>query len=256
MEALNGLVVLSLAKKDFSRARQLVDARLAEAPNDAPALVLAAMTYSAQGDVARAEGLLRKAIEANASHLPAYLALGRLYLAQRRLDEACAEFDRLASRAPRPAPALTMAGLIRQMQKRDAEARDRFERALRADPNAAVAATNLAWMLAESGTDLDRALQLAQSAKAQLPDLPQVGDTLGWVYYKKGLAALSVPLFRQSVEQDPRNGTYQLHLALAYAQTGDREGARRALDKALQIQPDLRNTEDGRRLAETLLAGR
>jgi hypothetical protein len=36
-------------------------------------------------------------------------------------------------------------------------------------------------MYAEESTKLDQALQLAQAAKADLPDMLEIDDTLGWV---------------------------------------------------------------------------
>ena len=64
----------------------------------------------------------------------------------------------------------TMLGTILLRQNKAGEARKHFERALQINPRAAVAANNLAWDYANSGGNLDTALQLAQTAKAELPD--------------------------------------------------------------------------------------
>ncbi len=77
--------------------------------------------------------------------------------------------------------------MILQMEGKNAEAQKQYEKVMTLDPRAPVAANNLAWIYAESGANLDVALQLAQTAKAGLPDSPEVDDTLGWVYYKKDL---------------------------------------------------------------------
>ena len=79
-----------------------------------------------------------------------------------------------------------MIGMIHQSQKRNAEAKKSYESALEASPNAAVAANNLAWILADERQDLDRALMLANQASALRPEDPQVFDTLGWVYMQNG----------------------------------------------------------------------
>ena len=42
-------------------------------------------------------------------------------------------------------------------------------------------------------------LQLAQTAKAKLPDNPGVNDTLGWVYHKKGLGTQAVAALQEAV---------------------------------------------------------
>ena len=79
------------------------------------------------------------------------------------------------------------------------------------DPRSAIAANNLAWIYLDSGENLDIALQLAQTAKAALPNLPQVNDTLGWIFYKKGLFSLAEGPLKLAVERDnnPADPTYQ-----------------------------------------------
>jgi putative PEP-CTERM system TPR-repeat lipoprotein len=238
LDALAALVSLDLAEKNSSRAISRVEARLARAPNDPGALVLAARTYGSAGDLKKAEQALRKTIEVDSVNFQAYGMLGRLYLSQQRLDEALAEFDELSKRQPRPVRAHTLAGVILEAQKKPEEARKRYEQALAIDPEMPVAANNLAWMYAETGGNLDVALQLAQTATRRLPDDPAIQDTLGWIYYKKGLAALAVPPFRRSVELDPKNPIFHFHLGLAYMKAGDSPKARTALQQALALAPD------------------
>jgi len=139
-----------------------------------------------------------------------------------------------------------MAAMILQMQNKAPEARKRYEAIVAASQRAPVAANNLAWMYAEEGGNLDVALQLAQSAKSQLPNVAEVNDTLGWIYYKRDLAKLAVPLLEQSVSTDPKVPGYQLHLGLAYAKAGEREKAVAALERALQLNPPPADAETAR----------
>ena len=120
------------------------------------------------------------------------------------------------------------------------------------NPRAAVASNNLAWMYASRGEQLDRALQLAQAAKAELPDHPEVNDTLGFVYLKKQLPALAIPPLRLAVEKDPGNPAFHYHLGLAYSQTGDKAAARQALEQALKLKPDFEGAEDAKKVLSTL----
>ena len=188
VEPLAGLVALDLEEKTPERARARIEQRLKKTPNDSAVLALAGRTWAATGDIAKGEEFLRRAIDADASNLDAYSLLGALYISQRKLDQAIAEFDKLAARQPAAVGPPTMAALILQAQGKDEEARKRYERIVEKDPHAAVASNNLAWMYASRGEQLDRALQLAQAAKAELPDHPEVNDTLGFVYLKKQLA--------------------------------------------------------------------
>jgi tetratricopeptide (TPR) repeat protein len=130
-----------------------------------------------------------------------------------------------------------MAAMILHIQNKVEAARARYEKVMEVDPQAAVAANNLAWLYAEGGGNLDLALQLAQTAKARLPGNPEVNDTLGWIYYRKGLPELAIPLLRQSVAAAPANPAYHHHLGLAYSKTGDDASARDSLDRALTLHP-------------------
>jgi len=143
-------------------------------------------------------------------------------------------------------------GVILQMQNRQAEAQTRYEMVLAIDPRAAVAANNLAWMYAEGGGNLEVALGLAQTAKAQLANDPQVANTLGWVYYKKGLASLAVAHLRESVDKSPTNARYHYHLGLAYAKSENIPAARKALEQALRLDPTFDGSADARRVLAAL----
>jgi Flp pilus assembly protein TadD len=252
LEALTMLVSLELSQKNSASAISRVEGRIARTPNDAGALLLAANTYAAVGDLQKSEQALRKTITVDASNFQAYGMLGRLYIAQRRLDDALKEFDELSRRQPRPVQAHTLAGIILEAQNNKVEARKRYEQALALDPEMPVAANNLAWMTAETGGNLDVALQLAQTATKRLPDHPAVQDTLGWIYYKKGLATLAIEPFEKSVEKDPKNPAYHFHLGLAYAKTGDSPRARQALQQALALSSNFAGAADARQLLASL----
>lgn len=247
VEAFNGLTMLDLASRNFRSATARADKWVSNHPNDTMGLLAAARAYAGAREWSAAERGLRRVLEMDPSNQSAYSGLGQIYVVQRRLDEARAEFDALASKARRPAAALTMAGTILQMQERTGEARQRYQRALEADAGAAVAANNLAWIHAESGENLDTALQLAQTAMSAMPDAPEVMDTLGWVYYKKGLHQLAIPLFARCVDKDPAKAIYHYHLGAAYVKSGDSTRGRASLERALAAGPDAATAADIRR---------
>jgi putative PEP-CTERM system TPR-repeat lipoprotein len=252
MEAAAGLATLDIMAKRVPEARARVDARLARMPTDAQTLMLAARVYGMTGDVARAEQLLVKTVEVAPETLDAYGMLGQIYIQQRKLDQAREKFEELGRRQTRPVAAETMVGMILQMQGRNAEAQKHYERVVEMDPRAPVAANNLAWMYAEGGGNLDVALQLAQSAKAALPDSPEINDTLGWIYWKKGLGAMAVPPLLEAVEKAPKNPVYHYHLGLAYAKNQEPAKAQVSLETALRLDPNFSNAADARKLLASL----
>jgi Tfp pilus assembly protein PilF len=127
--------------------------------------------------------------------------------------------------------------LIFEKFQRWDDARGVYERELQLDSGNALAKNNLAWVLAEHGGDIDVALNLAQQAKEKLPNNPQVNDTIGWVYYKKGLYKTACEYLQQSVEKDRKNATFQYQLGMAEWKVGNQEEARRALLNAVTLDP-------------------
>jgi len=118
----------------------------------------------------------------------------------------------------------------------------------------AVAANNLAWILASLASpvpeELDRAAALAAAAVAHDGENPFFLGTLGTVALARGdLAAAETHLRAAIVRHDPSAlaATDRALLAIVLARRGDREGARAALDLARPDAPDpawLRRAEE------------
>jgi tetratricopeptide (TPR) repeat protein len=136
--------------------------------------------------------------------------------------------------------------MLMQATNRRAEAKERYQKALSIDPSAAVAANNLAWLQAEDGGNLDVALRLAQTAKARLPESPEVNDTLGYIFYLKGLYSSAIAALKVSVARDPGNPAYQFRLGMAYAKNGDATLARESLNEALRINRAFDGADEAR----------
>jgi Flp pilus assembly protein TadD len=188
-------------------------------------------------DYPRAEQLLRSAIEADPNSTDAYSLLARLLVVEGKADAALKEMESLAARRPDLAGPHVMAGFIYQTQQKRAEAKAAYRRALAIDPRTPVAANNLAYLLADDGESLDEALQLAQLAKSRMPSASYVSDTLGWVFFKRGLYQSSVEALREASKKSPNDVGIQYHLGLALHRLGDTGEARRVLEGALKASP-------------------
>jgi tetratricopeptide (TPR) repeat protein len=152
-------------------------------------------------------------------------------------------------------PGNTMLGTILELQGRKDEAKQRYNKALQIDPRAAVAANNLAWINATSNGNLDVALELAQTAKSRLPTRHEVDDTIGWIYYKKGLSSMAIEALKTSTQRAPDNALYNYHLALAYNQSGNKADARKHLEKALSSKQTFEGADEAKKLLESLTGG-
>ena len=246
LEAIAGHLSLDLRSGNVGAAKARLTRVLESGTPSPELLLLAARSLYAANELNDAETLLRRAIQAEPLHLAAYSLLGQLYVRQGKLDQARAEFDRLATKQSQPTGALTMAGMILQIQGNTAGARERFERAVSGDSNAAIAANNLAWIYAESGENLNRAITLAQSALERLPELPEALDTLGWAYYKSDAPAMAVSPLQRCARIAPPIAMCHYHLGLVYSKLGDDAGARRALETALRVEKKAAWLEDAR----------
>jgi len=177
--------------------------------------------------------------------------LGQIYISERRLDAALAEYEKAAANDPTSVAAHTIVAMILEAQNKIAEARKRYQKVLDINPNAVVAANNLAWSLAQQDQNLDVALQLAQRAKQQLASEARIDDTLGWIYYKKKLLPQAIASLEDSVARDPKNPLHHYHLGMAYLQAGDWPRARQALERALK-QPGFSGEADARKALTTI----
>ena len=250
--ALGGLVAIDLADKKPADARARLAARLASDGENPAVLDLAGRAYMSMGDATKAEQTWRKLVEVQPGNMAAYAALGQLFFSQGRLEDARREFERSAEREPAAVGVHTLIGVILQLQNRLPEAQKKYESIIEINPNAAVAANNLAWIYAEKNVNLDTALQLAQTARSQMPDSPEVDDTLGWVYFKKGLTTLAIASFQQSAAKDPTNAGYPYHLGLAYLKNGDKAKARESLEKALKMKGDFKEAAEAQKILASL----
>jgi tetratricopeptide (TPR) repeat protein len=252
VDALGGLIALDVASKEMGRAKARIDAEVRNQPSRPELLLIAARTYVADRDLDAAEGFLKRAIELDATLLPAYSMLGQLYMVRGKLEDAKREFQTVASRQSKPVAPLTMLGVIAQIQGDKNLAQTHFEQVVLMEPRAPIAANNLAWIYAEKGENLDAALQYAQTAHKALPTVAAVQDTLGWVYYKMGVYDRAVAALTESVSQDPRNATYHYHLGLAHRFAGDSQRAQQSLERALSLNATFEGADDARRVLAEL----
>ncbi len=164
----------------------------------------------------------------------------RLGILQRMLGQnepALASFEQASNADPHSTGALVNRGMLLDAMGRKKEAGELYNKVLGVDPNNALALNNLAFLNADSGSNLDQAMTYAERAKKQAPSSVDVADTLGYVYYRKNLNAAALQIFQQNVQDQPQNPTFHFHLAMALLKRGDRQGARDEAEKALKNAP-------------------
>jgi tetratricopeptide (TPR) repeat protein len=237
-EILRALLDFDVREGRLDESVERIRTALAEHPDDAPLTRLQGEAALYSGDAATAEASLQRAIELDPNDLRSYQSLARYLMVTGRPDEVLKTYESALERNPTSPTLHLVVGSLYELHGRSSDAITRYEEAIRLDPALAVAKNNLAYLLADSGTDLDRALDLAQEAKELLPENPSTADTLGWVLYKKDVPAAAIGYLREAVQgmqpDDPQRGIVQQHLALAYEADGQYASAREVVDRALE----------------------
>jgi tetratricopeptide (TPR) repeat protein len=254
VEAAAGLVRLDLARGNTKDAVARVEAHINDGANgDAPSadfLRLAAKTYDAVGDLSKEEAALRRAVEVAPDRMGGYSALGMWYARRNHLDEARAKFEELVRRNPKSVWAGTMLGMVLESLGKSTEAEKRYQAVLAINANAAVAANNLAYRYLLTNRDLQKALELAQTALQQSPGDPHANDTLGWAYYRHHHIDEALRYLQASVKIDSTNPVAHYHLGMAYAASGDADAAIKSLRRALTARDFANRDEAMKALAE------
>ena len=245
----NAQVLRTLLAIDRSEGRLKESAdRIARAvqtsPDDSEIVELDAEAKLLQGDAEGARASLVRAVELEPRNVTAQLALAELVSRDGDRAGALAVIESAASAAPESVDLQYRLAQAYEQGGRVTDAVSAYERAIGLNPNLSIAKNNLAYLLAESGGDLDRALELAREAKEQLPDDANAADTLGFVLLKRGLASAAIGYFEEAAERFP-DGALEIrgivgnHLAQAYEQNEEREKALTASRAALDLYDQL-----------------
>jgi putative PEP-CTERM system TPR-repeat lipoprotein len=125
-----------------------------------------------------------------------------------------------------------------------------LEGVLKANPNNPAALNNLAWAYGQQKDP--RALPTAEQAYKVAGDNPGVMDTLGWLLVEQGDTGRGLPLLKKAGGIAPDAPEIHYHLAVGLHKSGDKQGARKELDKLLAQNRPFPQIEEARALLKTL----
>ena len=145
-----------------------------------------------------------------------------------------------------------LSGQLNQKKGDSAKAGEAYEKLLELNPTFAAAANNLALLYAERTETLEKALELAETARNAAPEEPLIADTLGWVLYKRGTYQRALSLLKESVSKLPDNAELQYHLGMIYYKLDEKEAAWLTLNRALELSGNFPGIEEAREVLEEL----
>ncbi len=236
-DILNSLLIIDKRNNQMATSLQRLERAVAAAPNNAKIQHLYGLALAYAGRPTDSERALKRSIELDPNDVASYQTLAQLLAVTGRRDESLETYKKALAARPDSAALNLILGSLYEGGGDTDKAIEHYQKAVELDPNLAAAKNNLAYLLAEQGKDLDRALDLAQEAKAGLPDNPNAADTLGWVLYKKGVASAAVGYLREAEggtpPDDPSLVVIRLHLVQAYEANNEPNKARETAERAV-----------------------
>lgn len=203
----------------------------------------------------------QEAIRLEPKYAPGYKNIGSIHFIKGSPDKAIIEINKSLSYSPDYGDAFALLGDIHIASGNISEAKKYYEKAI--DENAIrklsilnliTTYNNLAYIYAEEIENLDKALSYAQKAKQAIPGNPDIADTLGWIYYKKGNYDEALTNLKFAADGSPNNPAIRYHLGAAYYKKGIKDQAISELKKSLSISDKFPGAEDAKKLLAELEA--
>ncbi len=201
-EALNLLGVLHAQRRDFERARALLEASVRERPSDGRFHANLARALAGAGAEADAVAAYRNALKLNPHDAQAAMDLGGLLIRMDLVEEAAACFQRVTEIQPNHAAAFEGLGFAEMRRRRT-----------------------------------DAAITAFGCAAALLPEDPAGQSNLGGLFLETGRVEEAVASFRRAVALAPHDAALHSNLGAALYAAGKPEAALEAYEACLRLSP-------------------
>ena len=182
----------------------------------------------------QAETAYIKAIETGAKLVNAYMNLAKVYAVTKEPDKALARLDQVIKMEPKNIDALMLSGILHQKMNDIPKAQDEYERVVALNRGFSLAANNLAYIYSEYGGDNYKALKMAEIARQNAPDNPNVADTLGWILYKQNKPEKALTYLKESAAKLPGNAEIEFHLGMTQYKLGNYDEAKLILNRVIK----------------------
>jgi len=236
---------------DFGKARKAVDNALAVHPNRPSLYTTLGRIDWIAGKRSLAKASYEHALALDHEFSAALFGLGLLARDRGETDKALDLLNRAQAHTSNADPYVIAADILVKQRHRDA-AVAQLRKAIELFPTHTGALNNLAWELAEGGTDLDEALELARRSVRLSPDANAL-DTLGWVHFRRAEFQQAQAAFESSLQKrdDP---IVHYHLGLVLQERGDTSAARQQFELALSAKSAFPGADDVRSALDRLPA--
>jgi tetratricopeptide (TPR) repeat protein len=191
-----------------------------------------------QGQRDQALQLLQAADSASATaRVSAEIAQAQLLSNGGENDQSLARIDDALARCPGHPDLLYQKAILLEKAGRTEAAISQLERLYHDRPEDGTITNALGFLLADHNRELSRADRLIEAALKSEPDNPAILDSLGWVYYRRGLPQQALPLLERAFRL-AQDGDIGAHWGEVLWALGEKSRARDAWNRALIADPD------------------
>jgi predicted Zn-dependent protease len=247
-EPLEAEVRLLVSQKRMPEALKRLDEIAARYPENAAVLFLRGNVLAGNGHPVEAQESFKQAMARAPTWWMPYRGLANAQLANKQ-DPAVAIATLRNAKAlvdDKEALGKELAALLERLGRPE-EAIAECEEVVHAYPQSEAAANDLAMLLVTYRKDpasLDRAKQLAEQFANS--GNPYLLDTYGWVLYKRGESATSVPVLARVVKKLPGQVVVRYHLGMAQALAGKNSEARENLTQVVNSGQQFSGLEEAK----------
>ena len=243
-DGLSGVMNTYFAQKNYDKAIAAAQAQIAKSPNTSDFYdLLGTALFNGKKDLPGAEAALQKAVQLDKNNTDALEKLGKVQVQEGNADKAIALYQQSIKDNPREVRFYILSGELYEAKQDWDHAKSMYQQALSIQPDQPLASNNLAYVILETGGNVDVALNMAQTARRGMPNSANAADTLGWAYYQKGIYQSAIGEFQEALRLgekrgEPDDAVVHYHLGMAYEKANQNALARQQLEKAVKLSPN------------------
>jgi len=182
--------------------------------------------------------LLASASDATpAQRVEAEIAQSQLLSENGEAEQAVARIDDALARSPGHPDLLYQKAIVLEKAGHTDAAITQLDALYHDRPDDSAISNALGFILADHNRDLKRAEKLINNALKSEPDNPAILDSMGWLTYRRGMAAQAAPVLERAFRLD-QDADIGAHWGEVLWSLGEKAKAREAWSRALVADPD------------------
>jgi len=214
----------------------------ANSPMKRNAEIQVGLNYDQLNKLDEARAHLGAIVDANPSDLEAVRALGSVLRTHEEFEAASEVYTRGIQTITTPNRIhwwlYYVRGITYERTKQWEKAEADFLKALELEPGQALVLNYLGYSWVDMGRNLDRALEMIQTAVENRPTDGYIVDSLGWVYFRLGKFDEAVKQLERAAELKPEDPVINDHLGDAYWKVGRKLEASFQWSHARDLKPE------------------